>query len=79
VLVGDTRRVLEQGDYVTVTAGTAHTFATVDAAGAQVLVVMTPEVDQLVEALHATSTEEERANVWAHFNSEVVELPTPTS
>ena len=75
VLVGDTRRVLDQGDYVTITAGTTHTFATIEAAGAQVLVVMTPEVDQLVAALHAVSTDEERANVWARYNSEVVELP----
>ena len=75
VLVGDTRRVLEQGDFLTVTAGTTHTFATVDGAGAQVLVVMTPEVDQLVEALHAVSTDEERVNVWARYHSEVVELP----
>jgi mannose-6-phosphate isomerase-like protein (cupin superfamily) len=75
VLVGDTRRVLEQGDYLTVPAGTTHTFATVEATGAQVLVVMTPEVDQLIEALHTASTDEQRADVWARYNSEVVELP----
>jgi quercetin dioxygenase-like cupin family protein len=75
VLVGDTRRVLEQGEYVTVAAGTVHTFATVDAAGAQMLVVMTREVDELIQALHTASTDEERVNVWARYNSEVVELP----
>lgn len=73
VLVADTRRVLEQGEYVTVPAGTTHTFATVDAAGAQVLVVMTREVDELVEALHAASTDDERANVWTRYHSEVVD------
>jgi uncharacterized cupin superfamily protein len=75
VLVGDTRRVLEQGEYLTVAAGTTHTFATVDAAGAQMLVVMTREVDELIQALHTASTDEERVNVWARYNSEVVELP----
>lgn len=73
VLVGDTRRVLEQGEYLTIPAGTTHTFATVDTAGAQVLVVMTREVDELVRALHTASTDEERVNVWARYNSEVVE------
>jgi quercetin dioxygenase-like cupin family protein len=75
VLVGDTRQLLGPGDYVTVPAGTVHTFATADAAGAQVLVVMTPEVDQLVAALHAAPTDEERAEVWARYNSVVVDLP----
>lgn len=75
VLVGGVRRVLQPGEHVTVPAGTTHTFATVDAAGAQVLAVMTPEVDQLVTALHAASTDEERAVVWARYNSEVVQLP----
>ncbi|MBE1488291.1 cupin domain-containing protein [Plantactinospora soyae] len=75
VLVGGVRRVLEQGEHVTVPAGTTHTFATIDADGAQVLVVMTPEVDQLVTALHAASTDKERAVVWARYNSEVMQLP----
>jgi quercetin dioxygenase-like cupin family protein len=75
VLVGDTRRVLEQGEYLTVAAGTTHTFATVDAAGAQVLVVMTREVDELVQALHAVPADEDRASVWARYNSEVVGRP----
>lgn len=73
VLVGGTRRILEQGDHLTVPAGTTHTFATVGTAGAQVLVVMTPEVDALVEALHAAPTEEERSAVWARYHSAVVE------
>lgn len=73
VLVGDTRHVLERGDYLTVPAGTTHTFATVDDGGAQVLAVMTPEVDELVQALHSASNDEERAAVWARYHSEVVE------
>jgi mannose-6-phosphate isomerase-like protein (cupin superfamily) len=75
VLVGESRHVLEQGDFLTVPAGTTHTFATVGTGGAQVLVVMTPEVDELIQALHAASDDEERAAVWARYHSEVVEVP----
>jgi hypothetical protein len=53
--------------------------ATVDTAGAQVLVVMTREVDELVQALHTASTDEERVNVWARHDSEVVELTGQSS
>ena len=74
VLVGTVRRVLGPGDFVTVPAGTAHTFATVDGAGARVLAVMTPEVDELVTELHAATTDEERAAAWARHHSEVLEL-----
>jgi mannose-6-phosphate isomerase-like protein (cupin superfamily) len=74
VLVGDTRHVLEEGDFRTVPAGTTHTFATVDGAGAQVLAIMTPEVDELVRELHTASTDEERAAVWVRYHSEVVTL-----
>jgi hypothetical protein len=35
---------------------------------------MTREVDELIQALHAASSDEDRAAVWARYNSEVVEL-----
>ncbi len=70
VLVGDERRIIGPGEHLTVPAGTTHTFATVDPDGADVLAVMTPEVDQLVAALHSAATEEERATVWARHHSE---------
>jgi quercetin dioxygenase-like cupin family protein len=69
VLVGTERRLLEQGDHVTIPAGTTHTFATVDPAGADVVAVMTPEVDQLVTALHTADTDAERMAVWDRYNS----------
>jgi mannose-6-phosphate isomerase-like protein (cupin superfamily) len=69
VLVGTERVTLQQGDHVTIPAGTTHTFATVDPEGADVIAVMTPEVDQLVAALHTAATDEERASVWARYNS----------
>jgi len=40
---------------------------------------MTPEVDQLVAALHAASTDDERADVRARYNSEVVGQPGPST
>jgi quercetin dioxygenase-like cupin family protein len=69
VLVGTERRVLEKGDHVTIPAGTRHTFATLDPDGAEVVAVMTPEVDQLVAALHTAATDEERDAVWERHNS----------
>jgi mannose-6-phosphate isomerase-like protein (cupin superfamily) len=75
VLVGDERRILEQGEHVTIPAGTTHTFATVDPDGVDVIAVMTPEVDQLVTALHSASTDEEQAAIWARYNSEVIAPP----
>ena len=75
VLVGTERRILHQGEHVTIPAGTIHTFATVDPAGADVVAVMTPEIDQLVAALHTASTDEERATIWRRFNSSVAPAP----
>ncbi|MBM2615972.1 cupin domain-containing protein [Actinoplanes sp. LDG1-06] len=72
VLVGDDRRILEAGDHVTVPAGTAHTFATVDPDGVDMLAIMTPEVDELVGALHAAANDEERAAVWERYHSSPV-------
>jgi mannose-6-phosphate isomerase-like protein (cupin superfamily) len=69
VLIGTERRILQQGDHVTIPAGTTHTFATVDHEGADVIAVMTPEVDQLVTALHTAPTDEEPAAVWKRYNS----------
>jgi uncharacterized cupin superfamily protein len=73
VLVGDRRQILQAGDHVRIPAGTVHTFATVDPDGADVVVVMTPEVDELVTALHRASTDAERADAWARHHSEVVD------
>lgn len=69
VQLGDERRRLARGEFLVVPAGTVHTFATVDDAPATVLAVMTPEVDELVTALHEASTAEERDQVWARYNS----------
>jgi mannose-6-phosphate isomerase-like protein (cupin superfamily) len=77
VLVGSTRHGLTEGDHILVPAGTVHTFATVGTAGAQILVVMTEEIDELVAALHAASSDEEREAVWSRYHSSLVDLPPP--
>jgi quercetin dioxygenase-like cupin family protein len=74
VLVGEDWVELGPGDHVTVPAGTTHTFATVDEDGADVLVVMTPEIDELVTALHAATGEEDRAALWGRYHARQVEL-----
>lgn len=73
VLVGDSRRTLEAGDHVVIPAGTIHTFATVGDQAARVIVVMTPQVDALVQALHQPDTDDSDT-VWERHNSEMVRL-----
>jgi quercetin dioxygenase-like cupin family protein len=72
VLVGDHWVELGPGDHVTVPAGTAHTFATADPAGADVLAVMTPEIDALVAALHTATDDSERAAIWPRHHARLV-------
>ena len=77
VLVGSTRHRLAEGDHIVVPAGTVHTFATVGTSGAQILVVMTEEIDELVAALHTASSDVERDAVWSRHRSAVVEIRPP--
>jgi quercetin dioxygenase-like cupin family protein len=69
VLEGDERRILTAGELAFIPAGTVHTFANRGPAAARVLVVMTPEIDALISALHAGDTD---ASVWARYNASVV-------
>ncbi len=62
---------LRAGEFVIVSAGTPHTFATVGDVPATVLVTMTPEIDALVRALHEVPLEERDA-VWAGFHSAMI-------
>jgi len=70
------RHRLRAGEWHTVRAGSAHTFATVDDVGARVLAVMTPEIDALVSALHADpegdGARPDPASVWARHHSELL-------
>jgi mannose-6-phosphate isomerase-like protein (cupin superfamily) len=72
VLVGQVRKTLNAGDHVVIPSGVTHTFATVGDQPVQMLAVMTPEVDELVAALHEDSSAEQRAAIWARYNSSVV-------
>ena len=76
VLIGDSRRILNEGDHVVVPAGTTHTFATVGEGTTRVLAVMTEEVDNLIQALHAATSDEERREAWARYNSSVIDPAT---
>ena len=68
---GAQRHLLHAGDLHTVHAGRAHTFATVDGESAHVLVVMTPEIDALVRALHSDEAQDVDA-LWAAHHSAIV-------
>lgn len=76
VLVGEERRVLGAGEFLIVPAGTRHTFATVDPGGADVLAVMTPEIDQLVASLHTATSDEERGALWERHRSSLAQSQT---
>jgi mannose-6-phosphate isomerase-like protein (cupin superfamily) len=65
---GDTRHRLEAGQMHVVEAGSVHTFATVDTEqSARVLVVMTPEIDRLIQRLHDEDVD--HSAVWAEHHS----------
>lgn len=68
VLVGVDRRVLTAGQSAVIPAGTVHTFATHGAGGTLVIAVMTPEIDELIQALHGAS-DEPTAAIWARYNA----------
>jgi len=68
VTVGAEVRRLGAGEFVVVTGGTVHTFATVDDTPASIIVTMTPQIDALVQELHQVP-EEEWPAVWARYNT----------
>lgn len=69
VLEGEARRILTAGELAFISAGTVHTFANRGPSVARILVVMTPEIDALVSALHAGDAD---TAVWARYNASVV-------
>jgi quercetin dioxygenase-like cupin family protein len=68
---GGTRHRLAAGELHVVSAGSAHTFATVEDFPVRVLVVMTPEIDVLVQRLHSGG-EQDLASLWAEHHSSLV-------
>ena len=69
VLEGDERRILTTGELAFIPAGMVHTFANRGPAATRILVVMTPEIDALISALHSGDAD---ADVWARYNASVV-------
>jgi quercetin dioxygenase-like cupin family protein len=74
VLAGDERRSLATGEMVIIPAGTVHTFNSRGPEHARILVVMTPEIDALISALHSAAPGAQ-AGVWARYNSSVIPAP----
>jgi uncharacterized cupin superfamily protein len=72
ILTGNERRFLGTGELALVAAGTVHTFANRGPGNCRILVVMTPEIDGLITALHDAPTAAEKDAVWGRFNASVV-------
>jgi quercetin dioxygenase-like cupin family protein len=71
VLIGDERRVLAAGESAVIPAGTVHTFATHGDAGSRIIAVMTPEIDQLISALHDSSQDVPSEAIWSRYNASI--------
>ena len=55
------------GSFIVVPRGSVHTFAT--RTGAHVLAVMSSEIAELIDKLHAATTAADRASVWDQYHS----------
>jgi mannose-6-phosphate isomerase-like protein (cupin superfamily) len=69
--VGDAERVLCAGESILVGRGTAHTWWNAHAAPTHYLLVTTPRIHHLIEALHA-SDPAEHPRIFAEHASELV-------
>jgi quercetin dioxygenase-like cupin family protein len=69
VLTGEERTIYQTGELAFVSAGTVHTFANRGPDDCRMLVIMTPEIDDLISALHS---EDDKSAVWARYRSSVV-------
>ena len=73
VLAGEERKTYLTGELAFVSAGTVHTFANRGPDSCRVLVIMTPEIDELIAALHLHSDDqaEDKSTVWARYRSSI--------
>jgi len=71
VTIDGTRTQVPPHGFVVIPRGTPHTFAS--RGGAHVLAVMSPEIADLVDGLHADIDENERAALWERCHSALVE------
>jgi mannose-6-phosphate isomerase-like protein (cupin superfamily) len=67
VVVDGVRTTVAPGGFVLVPPGAQHTFAS--RRGGHVIAVMSAEIAELIEALHAELTDEERAAQWDRHRS----------
>lgn len=72
VLEGQERRILAAGELAYIPAGTVHTFANRGPGSARILVVMTPEIDALITALHSKEARDATDAIWERYNAAVV-------
>jgi mannose-6-phosphate isomerase-like protein (cupin superfamily) len=70
VVVDGVRTTVAPGGFVLVPPGTQHTFAS--SRGGHVIAVMSTEIAELIEGLHAELTDEERAALWDRHRSSLV-------
>jgi quercetin dioxygenase-like cupin family protein len=75
VLEGEERRTLVAGELAFIAAGTVHTFGNRGPGDTRILAVMTPEIDELITALHS-ETGTPAGAIWARYNALVVPAPT---
>jgi quercetin dioxygenase-like cupin family protein len=73
VLMDGERKVLTAGESALIPAGTIHTFATHGDGGSRVIAVMTPEIDELIQALHRGGEGEPAAAIWARYNASLAQ------
>lgn len=71
VLEGGERRTLAAGELAYIPAGTVHTFANRGPGHTRILVVMTPEIAELITALHSEPGISPDV-IWARYNASVV-------
>jgi quercetin dioxygenase-like cupin family protein len=70
VTIDGARTRVPPGGYLIVPRGTPHTFAS--PGGTHVLAVMSPEIADLIDGLHADLNEAERAALWERCRSSLV-------
>jgi quercetin dioxygenase-like cupin family protein len=67
VTIDGARILVAPGGYLIVPRGTPHTFAS--PGGSHVLAVMSPEIADLVDGLHADLSDDERKALWERHHS----------
>jgi quercetin dioxygenase-like cupin family protein len=71
VTIDGTRTSVPPGGFVLVSRGRVHTFAS--HGGGHVLAVMSPEIADLIDGLHADLDDEQRLTLWERCHSSLVE------